>query len=118
MTERAEKQRIMELLRRAGLWDEAEKFREAARQRRCERVRQEDAGSRLGARHGGAVAFSGRGRPEGTAGSAIGSVAPSSKRSATRISDVATSSRSGCGRVAGADAGSVQAVAIQRFGAR
>ena len=33
MTERAEKQRLMELLRRAGLWEEAERFREEVRQR-------------------------------------------------------------------------------------
>ena len=33
MAERAEKQRIMELLRKAGLWDEADKYREEARQR-------------------------------------------------------------------------------------
>ncbi len=33
MTERAEKQRIMELLRRAGLWAEADQYREQARQR-------------------------------------------------------------------------------------
>ena len=33
MAERAEKQRIMELLRRAGLWEEADQYREAVRQR-------------------------------------------------------------------------------------
>ena len=33
MTERAEKQRIMDLLRRAGLWDEAQEYRETVRQR-------------------------------------------------------------------------------------
>ena len=33
MADRTEKQRIMELLRQAGLWKEAEQYREAARQR-------------------------------------------------------------------------------------
>ena len=33
MTDRREKQRIMDLLRRAGLWEAADKYREAARQR-------------------------------------------------------------------------------------
>lgn len=33
MADRGEKQRLMELLRKAGLWDEADKYREAARQR-------------------------------------------------------------------------------------
>ena len=33
MTDRVEKQRIMELLRRAGQWEEAERYREAVRQR-------------------------------------------------------------------------------------
>ena len=33
MTDRADKQRIMDLLRRAGLWDKAEKYREEVRQR-------------------------------------------------------------------------------------
>lgn len=33
MTDRVEKQRIMDLLRRAGLWEEADKFREEVRQR-------------------------------------------------------------------------------------
>ena len=33
MTDRADKQRLMDLLRRAGLWEEADQYRERARQR-------------------------------------------------------------------------------------
>ncbi len=33
MIDRVKKQRVMDLLRRAGLWEEAQEYREAARQR-------------------------------------------------------------------------------------